>query len=137
MWCKEQSNSCLNPLAAAARDLHLENFQQQMNKWWDNILDRTPPQCSCLGPVLTNAAAQSILDIAGPTLDLGETTEWSLGVLAHQLWATIMETSLTLINICIKKKRMSTEHSEHLQKVLLYKMEQSNWPLQLLLSVSS
>lgn len=52
-----------------------------------------------------------------------------------------METSLTLINICIKKNRISTEHGEYLQKVLLtvvlYKMEQSNWPLQLLLSVSS
>lgn len=46
-----------------------------------------------------NAAAKSILDEAGSTPDLGETTERPLGVLALELWATVMHTCLTLINI--------------------------------------
>lgn len=46
-----------------------------------------------------NAAAKGILDISSTTLDLGETTERALGVLALKLWATVMDAGLTLINI--------------------------------------
>lgn len=46
-----------------------------------------------------NAAAKGILDISSTTLDLRDTTERPLGVLALKLWATVMDTSLTLINI--------------------------------------
>lgn len=46
-----------------------------------------------------NAAAEGVLDIAGTTLDLGDTTEGPLGVLAIKILATVVDTSFTLINI--------------------------------------
>lgn len=59
--------------------------------------------------MLTDAVAEGILDKAGTTLDLRETTERSLGILALKLRATVMDTSLTLINIWVKK---SQEHCQ-------------------------
>lgn len=53
--------------------------------------------------VLTNAFAEGILDKAVTTLDLRETTERPLGVLALKLWATVVDAGLTLINVWIKK----------------------------------
>lgn len=46
-----------------------------------------------------DADAEGILDVAGTTLDLRETTERPLGVLALKLWSTVMDAGLTLINI--------------------------------------
>lgn len=46
-----------------------------------------------------NAVAEGILDIASITLDLREATEGPLGVLALKLWTTVMDASLTLVNI--------------------------------------
>lgn len=46
-----------------------------------------------------NAVPQGILDKARTALDFRETTERPLGVLAPKLRATVMDTSLTLINI--------------------------------------
>lgn len=51
------------------------------------------------GLVLTNAAAQGILDKARPTLDRGTTAERPLGVLALKILGTVMGTTPTFINI--------------------------------------
>lgn len=49
--------------------------------------------------IYINAVPEGILDKAGTTLNLREATEGPLGVLALKLWATVMDTSLTLINV--------------------------------------
>lgn len=46
-----------------------------------------------------NAVAEGILDVAGATLHLGDTTERPLGVLALQLRTTVVDASLTFIYI--------------------------------------
>lgn len=53
--------------------------------------------------LLTDALAKGILDEPCATLDLRETAEWSLRVLARKLLATVMDSSLTLVNILVKK----------------------------------
>lgn len=52
---------------------------------------------------LTNAVSKGVLDEARTTLDLWKTAEWSLCVLALEFLSTVMDSSLTLINIWVKK----------------------------------
>lgn len=56
--------------------------------------------------LLTNAVAKGILDESRTTLDLWKTAEWSLCVLALKLMATVIDSSLTLINILVKKSEI-------------------------------
>lgn len=53
--------------------------------------------------LLTDALAKGILDEPCATLDLRETAEWSLRVLARKILAAVMDSSLTLVNILVKK----------------------------------
>lgn len=46
-----------------------------------------------------NAAAEGVLDKARTTLDLRVTTERPLSVVALKIWATVMDASLTLIDV--------------------------------------
>lgn len=52
---------------------------------------------------LTNAVSKGILYEPCTTLDLWETAEWSLCVLALKFLPTVMDSSLTLVNIWVKK----------------------------------
>ena len=55
--------------------------------------------------MLTNALAQSILNVARTALDLGTTAERALGVLALKRFNTVMGATLTFINVYRKKKK--------------------------------
>lgn len=56
--------------------------------------------------LLTDAVAEGILDEPRATLDLRETAERSLSVLALKLLAAVMDSSLTLVNILVKKSQI-------------------------------